>query len=271
MNVKSLEIKNKSNYYYDDIVHANEFDKNLIKVNERESRSGSDIYYIGYIVNKPQYNINSVSPLYLILKDVKCTVEKIEGSSDHYLVIDLSNKDVLNVFDMFNFISDKINKIDGDVKQVHGYIRLKFNSDVINIFSFTPKKLSVKKVRSDDLGIYYIYYDEDSFYLVIDDLKGYFKKNDDNDNKYLNLIFKDKKQEQIFDSIWNKIRELISKTDKFDHYSKEYTVVSFDSDDVLEYGTTIDNSNLSIVIWSVFKSDGCFYPQVYLNTCQYKK
>ena len=86
----------------------------------------------------------------------------------------------------------------------------------------------------------------------------------------MNLIFKDQKQEQIFDSIWNKIRELISKTDKFDDYSKGYTVVSFDSDGVLEYGMTIDISNLSIVIRSVFKSDVCFYPQVYLNTCQYK-
>ena len=87
----------------------------------------------------------------------------------------------------------------------------------------------------------------------------------------MNLIFKDKKQEQIFDSIWNKIRELISEFAKFDNYSKECTVVSFDSDDVLEYGTTIDISNLSIVIRSVFKSNGCFYHQVYLNTCQYKK
>ena len=131
MNVKSLEIKNTSYYYYDDIVHVDEFDKNLIKVDKRESRIGADIYYIGYIVNKPQYNINSVNPLHLILKDVTCTVEKIEGSSDRYLVIDLSNKDVLNVFDdMFNFISNKINKIDGDDKQVYGYIRLKFNSDV---------------------------------------------------------------------------------------------------------------------------------------------
>ena len=143
-------------------------------------------------------------------------------------------------------------------------------NNFVNIFSFSPKKLSVEKVGSDDLGIYYIYYDEDSFYLVIDDLKGYSEKNDDSNNKYLNLIFKDKKQEQIFDSIWNKIGELISEFDKFDNYSKEYTVVSFDSDDVLEYGMTIDISNLSIVIWSVFKSDGCFYPQVHLNTCQYK-
>ena len=139
---------------------------------------------------------------------------------------------------MFNFISNKINKIDGDDKKLYGYVRLKFNSDVdlsldelikfhtltvivacvihkgnkfypeiyvdkgtyeleqvycikmnilknkfytifnnfINIFSFNPKKLSVEKVGSDDLGIYYIYYDEDSFYLVIDDLKEYFEK-----------------------------------------------------------------------------------------------
>ena len=80
MNVKSLETKNASYYYYDDIVHAGDFDKNLIKVDKRESRIGADIYYIGYIVNKPQYNFNSVNPLYLILKDVKCFVEKIGGS-----------------------------------------------------------------------------------------------------------------------------------------------------------------------------------------------
>ena len=84
MNVKSLEIKNTSYYFYDDIVHANEFDKNLIKVNKIQSRIGADIYYIGYVVNKLQYNINIVNPLCLILKDVTCTVEKIEGSSDRY-------------------------------------------------------------------------------------------------------------------------------------------------------------------------------------------
>ena len=107
--------------------------------------------------------------------------------------------------------------------------------------------------------------------MVIDDLKGYFEKNDDNGNKYLTLSFKDKKQEQIFDSIWNRVKELVNKFDKIDDYSTEYTVISFDSDDVLEYGTAVDISTLSIVFQSVFKSDGCFYPQVYLNSCQYKK
>ena len=31
---------------------------------------------------------------------------------------------------MLNFISNKINKIDGDDKKVYGYVRLKFTSDV---------------------------------------------------------------------------------------------------------------------------------------------
>ena len=145
-------------------------------------------------------------------------------------------------------------------------------NNFVNIFSCNLKKLSIEKVGGDDLDIYCIYYDKDSFYLVINDLKTYFEKNYHNGNKYLTLIFKDKKQEQIFDSIWNKIRELISEADKFDDYYKEYTVVSFKSDDNnLTYGTTIDISTLSIVIWSVFKSDGCFYPQVYLNSYQYNK
>ena len=89
-------------------------------------------------------------------------------------------------------------------------------NNFVNIFSFNSKKLSAEKVGGDDLGIYYIYYDEDSFYLVIDDLKGYFEKNYGNGNKYLTLIFKDKKQEQMFDSIWNRVKELINKVDKID-------------------------------------------------------
>ena len=144
-------------------------------------------------------------------------------------------------------------------------------NNFVNIFNVNSKKLSVEKVVGDDLGIYYIYYDEESVYLVIDDLKRYFEKKDDNGNKYLTLLFKDKKQEQIFDSMWNRVKELINKVDKIDDYSRGYIVISFDSNDVLEHGTTIDTSTLSIVIRSVFKSDGCFYSQVYLNNCQYKK
>ena len=53
MAVESLKIKNKSYYFWDDMVYLDDFDVNLVKIIRRESRIGVDIYYIGYIVNKP--------------------------------------------------------------------------------------------------------------------------------------------------------------------------------------------------------------------------
>ena len=50
------------------------------------------------------------------------------------------------------------------------------NKQLVNIFDFNPKKLSIKKVtdaiNNDKEYIYYVKYDNNSFYLVIDNLKG---------------------------------------------------------------------------------------------------
>ena len=49
---------------------------------------------------------------------------------------------------------------------------------MVNILDFNPKKLSIVKVCAinDELErIYYVKYDNNPFYLIIDDLKGYFK------------------------------------------------------------------------------------------------
>ena len=51
--------------------------------------------------------------------------------------------------------------------------------------------------------IYYINYNKNPFYLVIDDLKGYFKEN--NGNKYLTMIFKGKCQKMMYTRIWEEI------------------------------------------------------------------
>ena len=81
------------------MVYLDDFNVDLIKIVRRESRIGANIYCIMYVVNKPQYNINSINPLYLIVKHLFGRVEKIQGSSDRYLVIDENNKEVTNVFD----------------------------------------------------------------------------------------------------------------------------------------------------------------------------
>ena len=141
MVVKSLKIKNTSYYFWDDLVYLDDFDVDLIKIVRRESRIDVDIYYIGYVVNKPQCNINSVNPLYLIVRHLFGRVEKIQGSSDRYLVVDESNKKVIIVFDkLWKFIKDEINRLikkkndqitfrNADNKTSE-YSKLKFSSDV---------------------------------------------------------------------------------------------------------------------------------------------
>ena len=45
---------------------------------------------------------------------------------------------------------------------------------LVNNFDFNPKRLNTEKTGSGETCIYYIKYDKDPFYLIIDDLKGYF-------------------------------------------------------------------------------------------------
>ena len=84
--------------------------------------------------------------------------------------------------------------------------RLFFHPAKLNsILYINLNKISVEDVLNDDnLGVYYIKYNNNIFYLVIDDVKGYFKKT--NDNNYLTIIFDDEKHEEIFKSIWDKIK-----------------------------------------------------------------
>ena len=126
---KPLKIKTKSNYYWDDIVYLDDFDVKLIKVVKRESRIGVDIYYIGYVL-EPENDINSINPLYLIAKRLLGRIEKIEGLSDRYLVVDENNKEAINVFDkLWKFIKDKITFGNADDK-ISEYNKLRFSSDV---------------------------------------------------------------------------------------------------------------------------------------------
>ena len=76
-------------------------------------------------------------------------------------------------------------------------------AQVVNIFDFNPKRLNIQKEGSGDTCIYHINYNKNPFYLVIGDLKGYFKEN--NDNKYLTMIFTSKSQKMMYTRIWEEI------------------------------------------------------------------
>ena len=80
---------------------------------------------------------------------------------------------------------------------------------LVNILDFNSKILNIRKAGNGETLIYYIDYDRDPFYLVIDDLKGYFEEN--KDNKYLTIILKSQRQKIIYTKIWEEIKILLMK------------------------------------------------------------
>ena len=55
--VKELNIKNRTYYYFDDMIDIRKFESNLLKINKMSYRD-FDIYYIGYNTIKKLSNCN---------------------------------------------------------------------------------------------------------------------------------------------------------------------------------------------------------------------
>ena len=65
--VKQIEIKNRTYYFYSEIINLKNFDSILLKI-DKKSYKNIVIYYIGYITIKKIgdcENIHSVNPSYL--------------------------------------------------------------------------------------------------------------------------------------------------------------------------------------------------------------
>ena len=131
MDIESLKIKTKTNYDWDDTVYIYDFDINLVEIIKRESRIGANMYYIGYVL-EPDYD-NTINPLYFFINRSFGHIEKIEGSSDRYLVVSITNQKIINVFDiLWKLIENKItsnSSINTSINKIKEYNRLRFNSD----------------------------------------------------------------------------------------------------------------------------------------------
>ena len=140
MDIKLLEIKNKTNHNWDDIIYINYFNVNSLEIIKRESRIGANIYYIGYVLNPDyDYDYNTINPLYFVINRLIGCIEKIEGLSDKYLVVAKSvrNKNINSVLDMI-WISIE-NKIEDIIYphinnypniKIKDYDKFRFNSDI---------------------------------------------------------------------------------------------------------------------------------------------
>ena len=66
MTVRQMNIKNRTYYFYNDLINIKDFDSRLLKLDKKTSMN-LGIYYIGYVTKKTEYKINSVNLLYLMI------------------------------------------------------------------------------------------------------------------------------------------------------------------------------------------------------------
>ena len=100
---KQVNIKNRTYYFYNDIMDLKDFDTKLLKI-DKKSYKNLDINYIGYIAIKKiddYESIYGVNPLYLRTDHASGYIEEKNGNK--YLIFDSvdENKEVLKNTHMF--------------------------------------------------------------------------------------------------------------------------------------------------------------------------
>ena len=95
-NVKEINTKSRTYYFFDDMIYIKDFDSNLLNI-EKKLYKSIDIYYIGYITMKysDYVKINSANPLYLITGETDGYIEEKNGNEYLTLVSADKNEEVL--------------------------------------------------------------------------------------------------------------------------------------------------------------------------------
>ena len=129
--IKQINIKSRTYYFYNDRVDLKNFDAKLLKI-DKKYYNEIDIYYIGYVTVKKidnSNNIDSVNPLYLMIDEMIGHFEK--KNENRYLVlddVDENNKVSKKYEEVWEGVEKEIEKI----KYGKDYmkIRFKYNDDL---------------------------------------------------------------------------------------------------------------------------------------------
>ena len=159
---------------------------------------------------------------------------------------------------------------------------LKFDSTLwatpaklVNLLDFNPKKLTIDKelnsihntpdASSKDLtDIHQVRYENGGFYLTIDNIKGYFKL-DDNISGILDMILTDD-QKNKYDQVWKEVFKLVNNENG--ELKLHEKIRLFDID--LPIGKIFKIPSITIVIKLLIEKENKFYLELALNHCFYE-
>ena len=110
MVIRQPNIKDRAYYFYNDVINIKNFNINNLKL-DKKGVLDNDVYYIAYITKEPQWDDNSVNPLYLIINRIKVYFEEVDG--DKYLIISSESGDIMQKYQRILFC----------IKHHHHYIQ----------------------------------------------------------------------------------------------------------------------------------------------------
>ena len=138
-------------------------------------------------------------------------------------------------------------------------------SKIINLLDFTPDKISIKtENHANNIKIQHVIYENDNFYLTIDDLDGYFDFSHNSGN--LNLLFDSDIKEKKYYQIW---KEILYVTNGSHGKIRSYKEIRLFVNE-LPIGYVFKINSITIVIQSLIEKNNKFYPEISLNHCSYE-
>ena len=140
-------------------------------------------------------------------------------------------------------------------------------SKLVNLLDFKPDKISVKTESNtkNEVNVHHVKYEDGGFYLIIDNLEGYFDFS--NNVGCLNMLFVNIDQKNKYYQVWKEILKIINGGHGELKSSKEIRLFAI-NDLSIRYVFKIHS--MTIVIRSLIEKDNKFYLEISLKHCSYE-
>ena len=140
-------------------------------------------------------------------------------------------------------------------------------SKLVYLLDFKPGKISIKTESNtkNDIKVHHVKYEDGGFYLVIDNLKGYFDFS--HNVGHLNMLLINNDQKNKYNRVWKEILKITNGGHGELISSKEIRLFAIDD---FPIGYVFETHSMTIVIRSLIEKNNKFYPEISLNHCSYE-
>ena len=136
---------------------------------------------------------------------------------------------------------------------------------LVNFVDFKPEKLSIKTENAESsIKVHQVRYENSGFYLIIENIKGYFSFS--NNTVLLDMIFSNDDQKNKYHQVWKEIFKIVD--NRNGELNLQEKIVLSDSDILTD--KIIKIPSVTIVIKSLLEKNNKFYLELSLNHLSYK-